>query len=379
MNILLMLLGVLVVYGVLQYIYKKNWTKGLSVKVGFQTDHAVPGDTIYLQEVVVNNKRLPLPYIYAKFQLSKNFKFLEEDGNSRISDQTYRNDVFSLLFYQKVTRRIPLVCMKRGVYEIKNMEVVFAGLFMDETMVQSVPLSSQIVVYPEAVSTQRLEVPFRHMVGNMERKKYLLQDRFVFRGIRDYESYDSMKDINWKASARTGSLMVNEFNETVSQKVCILLNLEPEGMLKQDRLSEESISIAAGMAQMLIERGIEVSLLSNGCDIFNHEVIRIENGSGNLHLNTINTALATIDLSQDSPDFSDMLHAQQERDYLSRETEHIYVMISANKRANLVEAISAIVKDPAESLWIVPYHVGMNYELIGCEIPSVPWEVGYDK
>ena len=188
-----------------------------------------------------------------------------------------------------------------------------------------------------------------------------------------------MKDINWKASARTGSLMVNEFNESVSQKVCILLNLEPEGMLKQDRLSEESISIAAGMAQMLIERGIEVSLLSNGCDIFNHEVIRIENGSGNLHLNTINTALATIDLSQDSSDFSDMLHAQQERDYLSRETEHIYVMISANKRANLVEAISAIVKDPAESLWIVPYHVGMNYELIGCEIPSVPWEVGYDK
>lgn len=379
MNIILMLMGVLLVYGILQYIYKKKWTENLSVDIRFSTDHAVPGDIIYLQETVINNKRLPLPYIYLKFQFSKNFKFVEKDGNSRISDQMYRNDVFSLLFYQKVTRRIPLLCTKRGVYDIKGSEVVFAGIFMNETIVKTFSEKSRIIIYPEVINLGNLEVPFKNVMGNIEKRKYLLQDRFVFRGIRDYESFDSMKDINWKASAKTGSLMVNEFNETASQKVTILLNLEPEGMLRQDRLSEESISIAAGFAQMLIERGIEVALLCNGCDIFNKEPVTLEYGSGNLHLNSINTALATIDLSLDMPDFTAMVNNQKEKDKKTPDTDSIYIMISANKRQKLVAAVLDLVSNPAEAMWIVPYHSGMDYKLPDCSIPSLKWEVGYDN
>lgn len=379
MNIILMLVGVLLVYGILQYIYKRKWAENLSVDVGFTSDHAVPGDIIYLKETVVNNKRLPLPYIYIKFQLSKNFKFMEKDGNSRVSDQTYRNDVFSLLYYQKITRRIPLICKKRGVYDIKNAEIVFSGIFMNETMVKNSPVESRIIVFPEVIDLTSLEVPFKNMIGIMERRKYLLEDRFTFRGIRGYESYDSMKDINWKASARTGQLCVNEFNETASQKVTILLNLEPEGMLKQDRLSEESISIAAGMAQMLIERGIEVSLISNGCDIFCGEPVRIEYGSGNIHLNAINTALATVDLSIDTPDFSEMLAVQKDLDRIAANAKSVYVIISANKRQNLVKAVADLVENPAESMWIVPYHYGMDYKVADCSIPSLKWEVAYDN
>ena len=43
-----------------------------------------------------------------------------------------------------------------------------------------------------------------------------------------------MNLINWKASAKTGQLMVNQYNETTSPSVCILLNLESEGMLRYD-------------------------------------------------------------------------------------------------------------------------------------------------
>ena len=46
--------------------------------------------------------------------------------------------------------------------------------------------------------------------------------------------------------------MVNQYNETVSRNVCILLNLESEGVLMQEDVIEQAISIAAGLAQMCI-------------------------------------------------------------------------------------------------------------------------------
>ena len=50
------------------------------------------------------------------------------------------------------------------------------------------------------------------------------------------------------------------------QSVCILANVEPEGMLKQELLSETTISMASGLAQYLISQKINVSLISNGVE-----------------------------------------------------------------------------------------------------------------
>lgn len=82
----------------------------------------------------------------------------------------------------------------------------------------------------------------------------------------EYDTHDTMNMINWKASARTGQLMVNQYKETMCQSVCILANVEPEGMLKQELLSEITISMASGLAQYLISQKINVSLISNGVE-----------------------------------------------------------------------------------------------------------------
>ena len=113
----------------------------------------------------------------------------------------------------------------------------------------------------------------------------MLEDPFVFRGIRDYTSNDSLKNVNWKASARTGNLMVNEYDESVSRNVCILLNLEESGALRYDAVDEEAISIASGIAEMLVSQGINVSIISNGCDVDTHNHVFVQGGAGTGHLN----------------------------------------------------------------------------------------------
>ena len=76
----------------------------------------------------------------------------------------------------------------------------------------------------------------------------MLEDPFAFAAIRDYTPDDPMKTINWKASARTGSLMVNTFTSTVSSGVRVFLDvrMDPEQAYGED-LREDAVALAASL------------------------------------------------------------------------------------------------------------------------------------
>ena len=61
----------------------------------------------------------------------------------------------------------------------------------------------------------------------------------------------------------------------------------PEGMLKQELLSETTISMASGLAQYLISQKINVSLISNGVETDGEKTdfLEVEEGGGLSHLN----------------------------------------------------------------------------------------------
>ena len=86
-----------------------------------------------------------------------------------------------------------------------------------------------------------------------------------------------------------------------------MLNVEPEGMIPKEKLSEESISIASGLAQMFIEQGIQVSLLSNARNGETGEETVVYGASGLAHLNNVNTVLAGLDLSFSVREFKDII------------------------------------------------------------------------
>ncbi len=353
MILLLMIAGAGAVYWVIQLVYRKVWNKKLSADISFSADNVVAGEYIELVEVVTNKKRMPLPYIHLKFQADRSLVFGDGNENSQVTDKTYRNDIFSLLMYQRITRRIPLLCSKRGVYTIDKLDMISTGIFMNEVLIVNCPVNEEVVVYPKIADVEMLEVIFSKLMGSIERSKYLYEDPFVFRGIRDYTPIDPMNTINWKASARTGSFMVNQFNETMCQEVCILLDVESESMIKRDDLSEISISIAAGLSQMLIEKGISVSVITNGADYVSGEYISTETAAGPAQLRVINTVLARIDLKREPVNYikliSDVIKPESE----NRDKQCVYVMIAQNKRADLQQAFDELTGGRSECMWII--------------------------
>lgn len=373
MELVIMLAGAAIVYLAFEAIYRKLWLKGLSAEIGFSNDYITPGETTYLYEIVTNRKWMPLHFINVKFQLDRSISFKDENENSAISDKLYKNDLFSLMFYQKITRKIPVICKKRGYFTIDSIEIISSGLFMNDISSVTMPVETQLVVFPKE-SDIRIDVPFRKIMGSVLTNKYTYEDPFEFKGIRDYQIYDTMDKINWKATAKTGDLKVNLHDFTSSQEVCILLNLEDETMIKYENLLEESISIAASLIRYLVEAGVSTCVFSNGKDVITDENMEFYSGCGLNHINAINMGLARINLKRPVEDFFDLINCNSAK----MPGNAIYVLISSCRNKKIRAMYNQIREKNSGSIWIVPHHAGMD---LNSEESShsdiISWEVPY--
>jgi uncharacterized protein (DUF58 family) len=378
-----MIIGAAVVYLLLRKYYLDNWNKKLDVKVKFSVSDAVCNDTFELIEEVTNEKKIPLPFVHLKFQSSTSLIFKDGNENARISDATYRDDVFSLLMNQRITRRIPVTCAQRGVYRLGDIEMVFTGLFMNDVSVRRSKSIASVTIYPDPYSIEDVNVLYSRVLGLAERNSLINPDPFAFRQIREYDTSDPMNTINWKASARTGSLMVNQYNETTCQEVYILLNLEPEGMLVYERLSEASISIAAGLCETLLDSGISVGLLSNGVDYETKQPVVVYPQSEPEHIKDINTALARIDLKDGQESFINLLESRT--DHFNKpifETSEgkgaMYVVISQNTRDEVQLAVNSLLDKDSQSVFIATHFRDKEVMLEQFAGEVIDWEVSHN-
>lgn len=350
MTLIAALLGVFLLYMLQGHLYRKYWRKNLSADITFSKSTAVEGEEVNLLETVVNKKLLPLPLLKVKFMTSKYLEF--QDGtNSSITDNYYRNDLLPIMMYQKLTRTLPFVCSHRGYYSITALELVCSDIFISFEGVLTKKMEATLYVFPKPVDTNKLTPPFRKMLGTLLTKRYLNEDPFEFRSIREYQSYDTLKSINWKASAKTGSYMVNVKDYTASQEVKILLNVEQESVWRYEDLEEESIRLTASLAAAFMEQGIPVSVATNGRDIITKDAITLPAGSGSSHLNSLYEALSRIDTSLPKKPFVSTVWEDTTADYL--------IVISYYQKEDLQELLMSLQAKKTDFTWIIP----TNHEL----------------
>ncbi len=371
MKLLSAMLGALLLYLLKNYLYHKYWNKNLSVELNFSEESAVEGDELILYETVTNKKLLPLPVLKVKFMTSRYFNFLDMN-NSSVTDNYYRNDLLSIMMYQKLTRPLAFLCARRGYFIINNADVVCSDMFLSFETVASFDMDIRLYVYPGPVNFEKFQAVFHKILGTVLTKRFINEDPFEFRSIREYQIYDNIKSVNWKASAKTGSLKVNVNDYTSSQQVKIFLNLEPETIWKYEDLEEESIRIASSLSSGFIEQGIPAALYTNARDIITHDLLNIPPGSGMNHIKTINEVLARIDTSQTVPAF---VPAIREEFIRSSDSDFI-IFISFYQKKDLQLLLSSIAGTGKDFFWIIPINRDVTVNTREELTPYViPWEV----
>lgn len=348
MRLILVLLVGFVLYMIQSNLYKKNWSKGLSVKIDFEQPVVREGDKNALIEVIKNDKALILPVLQLKFSITRSFIFPKEN-NAAVTDLYYRNDYFTCRPYQIITRKYFFKATKRGEYKISSLDIICKDIFMHKSNFAQNDEFTSVLVLPARITPEKLPDDIIQFTGDVVKKIKLNEDPFEFNSIREYQPYDPMNHINWKATAKTDYLQVNTFNTTNRKNVVLLLNLEMNLMRNREDLSESSIRIASCLSDMFISQQIPVALYTNGTDIDSQEIIGVDAGSDEGHIRNIDTALARIHVKDVYSSFIKVID-----DNIRNDEDNEYIIISNYRKEDLVNKFDDLRKEGVKVTMIIP-------------------------
>ena len=117
-----------------------------------------------------------------------------------------------------------LTPFERGNYEFGNIIIYFQsrlGFLQKREIIQA---TETVKVYPSFINLGKYQL-MAHAVTNEQgtRRMRKIGQSMEFEQIKDYVGGDDIRTINWKASARKGVLMVNNYTDEKSQQVyCII-------------------------------------------------------------------------------------------------------------------------------------------------------------
>jgi len=94
-----------------------------------------------------------------------------------------------------------------------------------------------------------------------------------FHAIRDYVQGDSRRHIHWRSTAKTGHLMVRQYEETRRSRIAIVLDLDP-GQYSTDDEFEVAVSAASSLGLQAVRDGREL-LVTTSAPIEAHELGRV--------------------------------------------------------------------------------------------------------
>ncbi len=359
-------------------LYRRFWSRGLTARLSFVQKAAVEGETAQLKEIISNRKYLPLPVLHVKFQMGRYLVFASS-GNSKITDQNYRSDIFSCMPWQEIRRTLDVTCRKRGYYPIRSIDLVSYDLFFLNHCVASVPEDTALCVYPGPADPLRLELPLKNLLGQILARQALLLDPFETQSVRPYQSYDPYKSVNWKATAHTGELKVNVYTPASSWNVTILLDMESDRLWTDEDLTEEAVRLCGSMAERLILRGIPVAVYSNGADCLTGLPSRLEAGAGREHLRSIMELLARVQTPSGGAAMEDLLLLMTDKRGNSFSSDPaLYLLISPCQRVSLAGHFDALCRQSPGSIWILPRRPGDELRIPHPGYAQIyEWEVPY--
>lgn len=352
MSLIILWAAVIVCMPLMTEVFHRFWNRELSVKVFFAQEQIEEGQSVMLKEQIENRKRMPLLTLTIKFKLDRNIAYVNTENTKR-TDNQYRNDCISVLSYQRVTRSFEIVGTKRGYYTVGEVDIAAADFLFRKMYMDRVENHTALYVYPMRSRLVRLEEVFHLMYGAYRTNRLIQEDPFAFKGIRDYAPTDPMGKINWKATARTGSLKVNQFFNTTSQQLTIFLNIDHTKILQYEALMEESIRIARNFIEDFMQKEIPVMLISNGVDqLTGYEVFQQE-GTGMGQIEAYLKQLARIDIHRQVRSMEKLLQEQAKQRHGME--SGISLLISAEHSKELAEAYEDYAGG-SDANWLVPIY-----------------------
>jgi uncharacterized protein (DUF58 family) len=310
----------------------------VTIERKFDTLHANFGQSVRMIEIISNRKLMPIPWLKVETRIDSGLQFgLQEDMN--ILADEFHISAFCMLPYTRIIRTHNVKCKKRGYYHLKSAALTARSITGSMSAMKDEATDARLYVFPKILTFPELLLPSHSWQGDMVVRRWILEDPFIRSGVREYTTSDPMKNINWKASARFGTLQVNQYDPTAHHRLMILLNVDTKfsqwTVTDEPERVEYGISVAATILEFAFKNVIEAGFGTNAfLKDMEKEPIRIEPTTGRHHQTKIMESLARMVILR-SISFNTMLDRELERNPNNMD----YILITAVTDADMEDRI----------------------------------------
>ncbi len=215
------------------------------------------GESVAVKLTLKNTSRLAVPWVQ-----------FHESIPPELRLETPIRQVTGLRGHQSLSFSYQVTALQRGYYRLGPLQLTSGDLFGLAKPRTGTLRPDFLTVYPRIIPLTQLGLPSRLPFGTIGDHRRLFEDPARPMGVREFRSGDSLRQMNWKASAHTQKLMVRTLEPAISLETTILLDLNAAGYERRNRYDsvEWAIVTAASLANHLIDRRQAVGLLTNGVD-----------------------------------------------------------------------------------------------------------------
>lgn len=202
---------------------------------------------------VVNGSRLPIPFL------------LVSDNPGTLYAGYANARLMSLRPRERRRMRYRIKGHNRGGYRLGPISVRITdplGFFPRSYVVAD---EGRLIVYPRIYPIS-FPLATGLPAGTLRTPVRIYEDATRFRSVREYIPGDEPRRINWKVSARLGSLHATEWLPTINTPIVVLLNLTAREYHQRHRFAhtERTIDAAASLVHHFAELGQAVGFFSTG-------------------------------------------------------------------------------------------------------------------
>lgn len=258
------------------------------------TSRAFLGEEVSVRLHVQNTSILPVGWLH-----------VYESVPPELAPPNIVNQVVSIAPRSRATIEYTLHALKRGYYKIGPLFISTGDLLGLNPEERRKTDETYFTVFPNIVPFTHVNLPSQSPLGTLRHTQPIFEDPTRILNKRDYTPGDSLRRVDWKATAATGRLQVKQFEPSIALETVIFLNLNGQEYPSQARIdaTELGIVVAASLANWITIHRQSVGLITNGLDPLNPDQSQTSFPArkGRGHLLRLLELLARVEMADTSP------------------------------------------------------------------------------
>jgi len=235
----------------------RAWLAGLDCDREIDVETVQQGQAAKIEVRVTNRRGFPIPWIYIEDMVPK--------GTHRAGDHSR---LATLMPGRSLVVNYKLTFQKRGYHKVGPMMMESGDVFGLQKRFKSGRRQDYVSVLPTIAYINTFNVASKRPQGPVKSTNKIYEDPSLLSGLREYQPGDPLNRIDWKATARTDSLVTKVFEPTTVTGATMILDLHEDSYeFEECELRQElAITTTASISYLLQLSGEQLGMITNGLD-----------------------------------------------------------------------------------------------------------------